>query len=130
MWHISATRASADMALRFVMSCYPDLVLDQLMAQQASAERLLQAEVGRIPARASYMASFALHNEFYVERMDDDRVVPPDDFGLLLDDPLSSSEESSPYTDEDAGLANTGTSMNPEPTEEESAVVHPGTGAI
>ena len=31
-WRVSAARAGADMVLRFVMSWYPDLALDQLVA--------------------------------------------------------------------------------------------------
>ena len=57
-------------------------------------------------------------------------MVPPDDFVLLLDNPEGSSEESVPYADEDAGLADTGTSMNPGATEEDSAVAQPDARAI
>ena len=32
-WHVSATRAGAEMALRFLMSWHPDLAPDRLMGQ-------------------------------------------------------------------------------------------------
>ena len=87
-------------------------------------------EASRITAGASYITSFTLHEEFQVERLEDRGVVPQDDFDLLLDDPEGSSEESGPYTDEDAELADTGASTNPEATEEESATRQPDAGAI
>jgi hypothetical protein len=127
-WRVSAARAGADLALRFVMSWYLELALDQLMAQRAGAEPQLQAEAGRIAARASYLASFAFHDEFQVERTEDGGVVPPDDFGLLLDDPEGSSEETGVYVDDEAELDDTGTSVNPEATAEESAAAQPGAG--
>jgi hypothetical protein len=129
-WRISAARAGADLALRFVMSWYPELALDRLVAQRAGAEPQLQAEADRIAARASYLASFAFHDEFQVERTEDGGVVPPDDFGLLLDDPEGSSEETGVYVDDEAELADTGASVNPEATAEEPAATQPGAGTV
>ena len=109
-WRVSAARAGADLALRFVMSWYPDLALDRLVAQRAGAEPQLEAEAGRIAARASYLAAFAFHDEFQVERTEDGGEVPADDFGLLLDDPEGSSEETGIYMDDEAELDDTGAS--------------------
>lgn len=66
-----------------------------------------------------------MHDEIHVERTEDGAVVPPDDFGLVLDDPVGSSKDSGPYTDDDTGLDDTGTSENPEVTAEETAVAQP-----
>ena len=71
-----------------------------------------------------------MHDEFQPEHTNDGRVVPQDDFGLWLDDPEGSSEESGPYRDEDAGLEDTGTSVNPEATDGEPAAAQPGAGAV
>jgi hypothetical protein len=127
-WRVSAARAGADLALRFIMSWYPELALDRLAAQRAGAEPQLQAEADRIAVRASYLASFASHDEFQVERTEDGGVVPPDDFGLLLDDPEGSSEETGVYLDDEAELDDTGASANPEATVKDSAVAQPGAG--
>ena len=83
------------------------------MGQRAGSESQLQAEAGRIAARASYIAGFAFHDEFQPERAEDGRVVPADDYGLLLDDPEGSSEETDIYHDMDAGEVDTGTSVDP-----------------
>ena len=40
-WRVSTARASAEMALRFALSWYPDLQLDALMGQRAGSEQLL-----------------------------------------------------------------------------------------
>ena len=112
-WRVSAARAGAEMALRFAVSWYPDLALDALMGQRAGSESQLQAEAGRIAARASYIAGFAFHDEFQPERAEDGGVVPADDYGLLLDDPEGSSEETDVYRDADAGEEDTGTSADP-----------------
>ena len=61
-WRISAARAGTEMALKFTMSWHPDLSLDTLMGQRAVSESQLQAEAGRIAARASYIAGFAFHD--------------------------------------------------------------------
>ena len=55
----------------------------------------------------------------------DSGVVPPDDFGLALDDPLASSEESGRYVDDGAWLDDIGATRNPEVTTEEPAVAQP-----
>ena len=112
-WRVSAARDGAEMALRFAMSWHPDLSLDALMGQRAGSESQLQAEAGRIAARASYIAGFAFHDEFHPERAEDGGVVPADDYGLLLDDPEGSSEETDVYHDADAGEEDTGTSADP-----------------
>ena len=70
-----------------------------------------------------------MHDEFQPERTGDGRVIPPDDFGLQLDDPEGSFEESGPYEDEDAGLEDIGNSVDPEAIEEEPAAARPGAGA-
>ena len=101
------------MALRFPLSWYPDLELDALMGQRAGSESQLQAEAGRIAAWASYIAEFAFHDEFQPERVEDGGVVPTEDYGLLLDDPEGSSEETDIYRDADAGEEDTGTSADP-----------------
>lgn len=108
-WRLSAARAGADLALRFVMSWYPDLALDRLVAQRAGAEPQLEAEAGRIAARASYLAAFSFHDEFQVERTEDGEAVPVDDFGLQLDDPEGSSGETL-YMDDEAESDDTGAS--------------------
>ena len=43
--------------------------------------------------------------------------MPADDYGLLLDDPEGSSEETDIYRDTDTEEGDTGTSANPEATE-------------
>ena len=43
---------------------YPGLNIDQLAAQRAGVEAQLEAEVGRIAAWASYLASFPSHDKF------------------------------------------------------------------
>ena len=101
------------MALRFARSWHPDLSLDALMGQRAGSESQLQAEAGRIAARASYIAGFAFDDEFQPERAEDGGVVPADDYGLLLCDPEGSSEETSVYSDADAE-EDTGASPDPE----------------
>lgn len=85
----------------------------------------MAAEADRITARASYLTSFALHDEFQVEWTADSGVVPPDDFGLALDDPASSSKESGPYAYDDAGMDDTGALVNPEAIAEEPTVAQP-----
>jgi hypothetical protein len=54
----------------------------------------------------------------------------PDDFGLALDDPTGSSEESGPSADDDAGLEDIGASVNPEATAEETTVAQPDAGVV
>ena len=95
------------------MSWHPDLSLDALMGQRAISESQLQAEADRIAARASYIAGFAFHDEFRPERAEDSGVVPADDYGLLLDDPEGSSEETDVYRDADVGEEDIGTSADP-----------------
>lgn len=56
--------------------------------------------------------------------------MPPNDFGLVLNDPLGSSKESVPYANDDAGLDDTGASENPEVTPEEPMVTQPDMGAV
>lgn len=75
--------------------------------------------------RASYLASFALHDEFQVERMEDGGKLPPDNFGLTLDDPTSSSEETDAYTDDEAGLDNTDILVGPKAVMKEPVRVQP-----
>ena len=60
---------------------------------------MLQEQAGRIASRASYIAEFAFHDEFHLERTEDDRVVDGDDYGLLLRDSEGSSEETGVYHD-------------------------------
>ena len=95
---VSAARAGAEMALRFVY-WYPDLALDRLMGQQASAERQLHAEAGCITDQGSYTAGFTIHDEFQPERTDNGGVILFEDFVLLLDDSKCSSEETCVYRD-------------------------------
>ena len=95
------------------MSWHPDLSLDALMGQRAGSESQLQAKAGWIAARASYITEFAFHDEFRPERAEDGGVVPANDYGLLLDDPEGSSEETGIYYDTDAGEEDTGTSADP-----------------
>ena len=105
------------MALWFALSWHPDLALDALMGQRAGSESQLQAEDGRIAARASYIAGFTFQDEFRSERAGDGGVVPADDCGLLLDDPEGSSEETGVYRDKGIDEGDTGTSANPDATE-------------
>ena len=98
-WRVSATRAGAEMALRFALSRHPDLQLDALMGQRAGSEQLLQEQAGRIASRASYIAEFAFHDEFHPERTEDGRAMDGDAYGLLLHDPEGSSEETGVYHD-------------------------------
>lgn len=127
-WRVSTARAGAEMALGFAMSWHPDLALDALMGQRAGAENQLRAKAGRIAAQASYITGFAIHNELQPERTEDGGVMPADDFGLLLDDPEGSSEETGIYDDVDADEEGTGTSANPEHTEGEPAAARPSAG--
>ena len=93
LWRASAARAGAETALRFVVSWYPGLDLDRLAAQRAGATEDLAAKAQRIDGRASYLAAFAPHDEFVVERTEDGEELPTDALGLLLDDPDGSSAE-------------------------------------
>ena len=126
-WRVSAAHVGADLALRFVMSWYPTLSLNQLGAQRAGAEGQLAEQAGRITGRASYLASFTTHDEFQAERMKDGVELPPDNFGLALDDPVGSSTESGPYTDDEAGLDDIGISADPEAVAKESTQADDGT---
>ena len=83
------------------------------MGQRAGSEDQLRAEAGQIASQASYIAGFAFHDEFHPERAEDGGVVPADDYGLLLDDPEGSSEETDIYHDMDAGEVDTGPSVDP-----------------
>ena len=103
LWRASAARARAETALRFVVSWYPGMDLDRLAAQRASAAEDLAAKAQRIAGRASYLAAFAPHDEFVVERTEDGEELPTDALGLLLDDPDGSSAETDAYDDEEAG---------------------------
>ena len=51
--------------------------------------------------------------QFQPERAEHGRVVPADDYGLLLDDPEGSSKETDVYRDADAWEEDTGTSVDP-----------------
>ena len=86
--------------------------------------------MGRIAAWASYLASLTSHDKFQVERTEDGGEVPSNNFGMALNDAAGTSEESGPYTDDEAGLDDSGTSANPEATMEELAVKQPDTGAV
>lgn len=90
----SASQAGTEMTLRFVMLWYPNMDLGCPAAQRAGAAEEIAPQATAIAARASYLASFAPHNEYIMERMEDGAEVPPDDFGLRLDDPEGSSAES------------------------------------
>ena len=105
LWRASAARAGAETALRFVVSWYPGLDLDRLAAQRAGAAEDLAAKAQRIAGRASYLAAFAPHDEFVVERTEDGEELPTDTLGLLLGDPDGSSAESGAYADADDDLA-------------------------
>ena len=74
---------------------------------------MLQEQAGRIASRASYIAEFAFHDEFHLERTEDGRAVDGDDYGLLLHDPEGSSEETGVYRDAGAE-EDTGASLDPE----------------
>ena len=100
------------MALRFAVSWHPDLALDALMGQRAGSESPPQAEARRIAAQDSYIAEFAFHDEFHLERTEDGRAMDGDDYGLLLRDPEGSSEETGVYRDADA---EEGTATSPDP---------------
>ena len=100
LWRASAARAGAETALRFVVSWYPGVDLDRLAAQRAGAADDLATKARRIAGRASYLASFAPHDEFVVERTEDGEELPTDALGLLLDDPDGSSAETGAYDDE------------------------------
>lgn len=117
------------MALQFVMSWYLGLNLDKLAAQRSNAQPQLEVEASRIAARDNYHASFASHDEIQVEMINDGGEVPPDNFGFALDDPLGSSEESGPYTDDNTGLDYTSATKNLEATAEEPAAAQPNMGA-
>ena len=121
-WRVSAARAGAEMALRFTLSWHPDLQLDALMGQRAGSEQLLQEQAGRIASWASYIAEFAFHDEFHLERTEDGRAVDSDDYGLLLHDPEGSSEDTS-RAEED-----TGTSLDPEAARAEPSMSRRGAG--
>ena len=60
----------------------------------------MAARAERIAGRASYLAAFAPHDEFVVERTEDGEELPTDALGLLLDDPDGSSAETGAYDDE------------------------------
>jgi hypothetical protein len=94
--------AGAETTLRFVVSWYPGLDLDRLAAQRAGAAEDLAARARRIAGRASYLAAFAPHDEFVVERTEDGEELPTDTLGLLLDDPDGSSAETGVYADDEA----------------------------
>ena len=126
-WRVSAARAGAEMALRFALSWHPDLQLDALMGQRAGSEQLLQEQAGRIASRASYVAEFAFHDEFHLERTEDGRVVDGDDYDLLLHYPKGSSEETGVYRDADAEEG-TGTSSDPEAARGEPSMSRRGAG--
>jgi len=68
-WRVSAARAGAEMALRFMLSWHPDLQLDVLMGQRAGSEQHLEEQAGQIASRACYIAKFAFQDEFHPERM-------------------------------------------------------------
>lgn len=57
----------------------------------------MEVQARRIAGRASYLASFTLHDEFKVERTEGDEELPVEDFGLQLDDPAGSSYETGAY---------------------------------
>ena len=126
-WRVSAARAGAEMALRFALSWHPDLQLDALMGQRAGSEQLLQEQAGRIASRASYIAEFAFHDEFHLERTEDGRAVDGDDYGLLLHDPEGSSEETGVYRDAGAE-EDTGTSPDLEAVRREPSTSRRGAG--
>ena len=126
-WRVSAARAGAEMVLRFALSWHPDLQLDALMGQRAGSEKLLQEQAGRIASRASYIAEFAFHDEFHLERTKDGAVVDGDDYGLLLHDPEGSSKETGVYRDADAEEG-TGTSLDPEAVRGEPSMSRRGAG--
>ena len=63
--------------------------LNELAAQRAGAEARLEGEVGWISKRASYRTSFAAHKEFHVDHTEDDMEVPPDNFGLALNNTVA-----------------------------------------
>lgn len=79
--------------------------------------------------RASYLASFATHDEFQVEWTEDDAVVPPDNFVQALDDLAGSSEDSGPDVTDGTGLDDRGASANPVVTVEEPEVAQPDMSA-
>ena len=126
-WRISATRAGTAMALRFVLSWHPDLQLDALMGQRTGSEQLLQEQAGRIASQASYIAEFAFHDEFHPERTEDGRAVHGDHYGLPLQDPEGSSEETGVYGNLDAE-EDTGASPDPKAARGEPSMSRRGTG--
>ena len=78
--------------------------LDRLAAQRAGAEEDLAARTRRITGRASYLAAFAPHDEFIVERTEDGEELPTDTLGLQLDDPDGISAETGAYADDEADV--------------------------
>ena len=83
-WRVAAACAGPKMALRFALSWHMDLALDALMGQRASTESQLQAEAGRITARASYIAEFAFHDEFHPERTEYGAVMDGNDYACFF----------------------------------------------
>lgn len=126
-WRISLACTGADLALRFVMSWYPDISLDLLPTQRAGVEAHLEAQARRITGRSNYLALFAAHEEFNVDQTEDDKELPPDDFGVALDDPTGSSDKMDTYPDNEAALDNTSVLADPEADAEEPAQTDAGT---
>lgn len=114
-WRVSATRAGAEMALHV------------MMFQRAGSKKLLQELAVRIASWASYIAEFDFHDEFHPERTEDGRAVDGDDYGLLLDDPEGSSEQTGVYRDAGAE-EDTGASLDPEAARGEPSTSRRGAG--
>ena len=87
----------------------------------------MQEQAGRIASRASYIAEFAFHDEFQLERAEDGGVVAGDDFSLLLHDLEGSSEETGVYRDGGAE-EDTGASLDPEAARGEPSMSRRGAG--
>ena len=60
-----------------------------------------------------------------MEPTEDGRELPPNNFGLALNDLTGSSDETDAYMSDEARLDDTGASENPEVTAEETAVAQP-----
>ena len=97
------------------------------MGQRAGLEQLLQEQASRVASQASYIAEFAFHDDFHLERTEDGAVKDGDDYGLLLCDSEGSSEETGVYGDAEVE-EDTGASLDPEAGREEPPMSRWGAG--
>lgn len=100
-WRASAARASAEMALSFVLSWYPRVQLAQLATRGAEAEEDLVRRRDDLAAHASDLGSFTPFDEYVGERAAGGTLIPEDDYWLAFGDPEGSAAETA--ADEEAG---------------------------